>query len=150
MMYLHSAMLLNYTYFYDSQSLSNILPMGVADTKITNEILCGDGLKPAVQKSLIGCIGCIIMMTSSNGHIFRVTGALCGEFTGRRWIPCTHKGQWRGALMFSLICAWINGWVNNRGAGDLRHHRAHYDVAEMIIIHESHFATALFKTHHRV
>ena len=31
-----------------------------------------------------------------------------------------HKGQWRGALMFSLICAWINGWVNNREAGDLR------------------------------
>ena len=30
--------------------------------------------------------------------------------------------------MFSLICAWINGWVNNREAGDLRQHRAHYDV----------------------
>ena len=32
-----------------------------------------------------------------------------------RWpvIP-PHKGQWRGDLMFSLICAWINGWVNNR------------------------------------
>ena len=29
-----------------------------------------------------------------------------------------HKGQWRVALMFSLICAWINGWVNNREAGD--------------------------------
>ena len=29
-----------------------------------------------------------------------------------------HKGQWRGALMFSLICVWINGWVNNREAGD--------------------------------
>ena len=39
-----------------------------------------------------------------------------------------HKGQWRGALMFSLICAWINGWVNNRGAGDFRRHCAHYDV----------------------
>ena len=39
-----------------------------------------------------------------------------------------HKGQWRGALMFSLIYAWINGWVNNREAGDLRRHRAHYDV----------------------
>ena len=25
-----------------------------------------------------------------------------------------HKGQWRGALMFSLICAWINGWVMPR------------------------------------
>ena len=31
-----------------------------------------------------------------------------------------HKGQWRGALMFSLIFAWTNGWVNNRDAGDLR------------------------------
>ena len=30
-----------------------------------------------------------------------------------------HKGQWRGALMFSLVCAWINGWVNNSEAGDL-------------------------------
>ena len=42
-----------------------------------------------------------------------------------------HKGQWRGALMFSLICAWINGWVNNGEAGDLRRHRAHYDVIVM-------------------
>ena len=39
-----------------------------------------------------------------------------------------HKGQWRGALMFCLICVWINGWVNNREAGDLRRYRAHYDV----------------------
>ena len=39
-----------------------------------------------------------------------------------------HKGQWRGALIFPLICAWINSWVNNREAGDLRRHRAHYDV----------------------
>ena len=29
-----------------------------------------------------------------------------------------HKGQWRGTLMYSLICAWINRWVNNREAGD--------------------------------
>ena len=42
-----------------------------------------------------------------------------------------HKGQWRRALMFSLICAWINGWVNNSEAGDLRRHRAHYDVTLM-------------------
>ena len=32
------------------------------------------------------------------------------------------------ALMFSLICAWTNDWVNDRDAGDLRHHRAHYDA----------------------
>ena len=42
-----------------------------------------------------------------------------------------HKGQWRGALMFSLICAWISGWVNNREAGDLRRYCAHYDVIVM-------------------
>ena len=39
-----------------------------------------------------------------------------------------HKGQWRRALMFSLICVWINGCVKNRKAGDLRRYRAHYDV----------------------
>ena len=43
-----------------------------------------------------------------------------------------HKGQWRGALMFYLICAWTNRWVNNREAGDLRRHQAHYDVSVMI------------------
>ena len=42
-----------------------------------------------------------------------------------------HKGQWRGALMFTLICARINGWVNNREADDLRRYRAHYDVIVM-------------------
>ena len=71
------------------------------------------------------------MMTSSNGNIFRVTGHLSGEFTGPRWIPRT-KASDAGLLMFSLICAWINGWVNNGAAGELRHHRAHYYVIVMI------------------
>ena len=57
-----------------------------------------------------------------------------------RWIHRSpvnslHKGQWRGAFMFSLICAWINLWVNNREAGDLRRYRAHYDVIVMISHH---------------
>ena len=42
-----------------------------------------------------------------------------------------HKGQWRGALMFSLICAWTNSWANNQNAGDLRHHCTHYDITVM-------------------
>ena len=46
-------------------------------------------------------------------------------------VNCPHTGQWRGALMFSLTCAWINGWVDNRKAGDLRRNRAHYDVIVM-------------------
>ena len=66
------------------------------------------------------------MMTSSNENIFRVTGPLCGEFTGPGEFPA--QGQWRGALMFSVICAWINDWVNNCEAGDLRGHLGHYDV----------------------
>ena len=44
-----------------------------------------------------------------------------------------HKGQWRGALIFSLICVWIERWVNNHEAGDLERHRAHYDVIVMQI-----------------
>ena len=42
-----------------------------------------------------------------------------------------HESQWRGALMFSLICAWIHGWVNNHEAGNLRRYRVHYDVIVM-------------------
>ena len=44
------------------------------------------------------------------------------------------KGQWRGALMLSLILACINGWVNNLEAGDLRLNRAHYDVIVMTVL----------------
>ena len=42
------------------------------------------------------------------------------------------KGQWRGALIFSLVCALANVWVNNRDAGDLRRHRSHYYVTVMV------------------
>ena len=71
--------------------------------------------------------GCPIM-TSSNGNIFRPF--LRGEFTGHRWIILL--GQWRGALIFSLICAWMNGLVNNSEAGDLRRHRDYYDVIVLL------------------
>ena len=46
-------------------------------------------------------------------------------------VNSTYKGKWRGALMVSLICGWINGGVNNRETGDLRRYRAHYDVTVM-------------------
>ena len=52
-----------------------------------------------------------------------------------------HKVQWRGALMFSVICVWINGWVNNREAGDLRRYRAHYDVTVMCHCYSADVAT---------
>ena len=46
----------------------------------------------------------------------------------RYWPFVREIHRWRGALMFSLICVWINGWVNNGEAGDLRRYRANYDV----------------------
>ena len=59
-----------------------------------------------------------LIMTSSNGNIFRVTGLLCGEFTGHRWIR-RPKAIDADLWSFLWFAPWINGWVNNR---------AHYDV----------------------
>ena len=70
------------------------------------------------------------MMTSSNGNIFRVTGHLCGEFTGPRWIPHT-KANDAELWCLLLICVWINGCVNNREAGDLRRYCVPYGVTVM-------------------
>ena len=73
-----------------------------------------------------------IMMTSLNG-----TFQCCWPFVREihRWsVNYPHKGQCRWALMFSLICARINGWVNNNESGYLRCHRAHYDVTVMMCI----------------
>ena len=47
-------------------------------------------------------------------------------------VNSSYKGRWRGALMFSAICGWTNGSVNNRDAGDLRRRRAYYDVTVMV------------------
>ena len=69
---------------------------------------------------------CANIMTSSNGNIFRVTGHLCGEFTGHRWIPFTKASD--AALWYFLWSAWINGWVHNSEVGDLRCHHSHYGI----------------------
>ena len=66
-------------------------------------------------------------------HQMKTFSALLAICAGNSPVPVNspHKGQWRGALMFSLNCTWINGWVNNRESGDLRRHSAHYDVIVM-------------------
>ena len=53
-----------------------------------------------------------------------------------------HKGKWSGTLMYSLICAWTNGWAKNRCVGDLRRHCAHYDVIIMDI--SRHWVNGIF------
>ena len=94
----------------------------------------GRGMKALSQ--ILSDVSLSYSLTSSNGNMFRVTGFCAGNspvtagnspVTGE--FP-SHR-QWRGALMFSLICACTNGWVNNRDVVDLRRHRTHYDVTVM-------------------
>ena len=72
----------------------------------------------------------LIMMTSSNGKYFpRYWSFVRGIH--RSPVNSPNQGQWRGALMFSLISNWTNSWANNGDTGDLRRHRTHYDVIIM-------------------
>ena len=87
------------------------------------------------------------MMTSSNGNIFPVTGHL---WIHRSQVNSRTKGQWLGALMFSLICGWTSGWLNNRDAGDLKRHQAHYDVTVMGCSGLSAFRKSGSSVRHRV
>ena len=68
--------------------------------------VCGIGVVGFYFAYIISAV-CIwwvswFMMTSSNGHIFRVTGHLCGEFTGPRWIPCTKASDAELWCLFDL------------------------------------------------
>ena len=77
----------------------------------------------------------LIMMTSSNGKKSALL-TLCSGIH-RSPVNSPHEGQWRRALVFSLIYAWINDWANSGEAGDLRRHRTHYDVTVMKFWYES-------------
>ena len=65
------------------------------------------------------------------------------EFTGPGEFPT--QSQWRGALMFTLIWARINCWVNTREAGDLRRYPAHCDVRVMsrVLLNQIHLKHTL-------
>ena len=78
---------------------------------------------------------------------------------GIHWslVNSPHKGQWHRVLMFSLIWAWIDGWVNNGSACDLRCH-FHYDVTIMKLFHYAIFVIqtgcrwihiGMMRVHHR-
>ena len=64
-----------------------------------------------------------LMMASSNGNIFRVTGPFCGNSTVTGEFP--SKGPETRSFDGFLSVPWINDWVNNCDAGDMRRHRAH-------------------------
>ena len=93
--------------------------------------LCGKlTLYIACEDLLYIFILCFYMITSSNGNLFRATGPLCGELYGRWWILRT-KATEAELWCFFLSAPWMNGWLNNCEVGDLRCHRAYYDIIEM-------------------
>ena len=71
-----------------------------------------------------------LMMTSSNGTIFRVTGPLCGEFTNPGEFPAQRPMMRSFDVFFDLR---LNKRVNKRESGDLRCHCGHYDVNVMFV-----------------
>ena len=89
-----------------------------------------DGYHPVTKRRMQRFL--LDIMTLSHGNMFCVTGPLCGEFTSHWWIPLT-KANNTELWCFLWSVPWINGWVNNCEAGDLRHHHAHYDIIVMNI-----------------
>ena len=103
-------------------------------------------IKTYYKKHVACCIGWYLYRNShcipwTTWHEFGHDDVIKWKHFPRNWpfvreihrspVNFPHKGQWRGALMFSLIYAWINDWVNNREAGDLRRQHGHYDVIVM-------------------
>ena len=69
-------------------------------------------------------------------HQMETFSALLALFVGNSPVTDEFPSQrpMTRSFMFSLTCAWIDGWVKNREAGDLRRHRAHYDVIVMSLL----------------
>ena len=78
-------------------------------------------------------VGCIlpVLPLKWGTMILRTYGGTLDTILHQVRSSLEFKSQWRGALIFSLLCVWINGWVKNRKAGDLRRYRSHYDVTVM-------------------
>ena len=124
-----------YIYIYIYDSFTRSLPSLVHSSYIAvTRSYIFDMPPSSVTHTRHICIVTFIISAQS----FIVTDCLL-SIAIMRWLPAVavspvnspHKSQWRGALMFSLICVWINDWVNNCEAGDLRRYRAHYDVIVM-------------------
>ena len=111
---------------------------------LTNNQVSGDLQYPDAQAtSLKWWQWCLLELDFLRQFFFKHDDVIKWKHFPRYWpfvrgihrspVNSPHKGQWRGALMFTLICARINGWVNNCEAGDLRRYHAHYDVTIMHI-----------------
>ena len=64
-------------------------------------------------------------------HQMETFSALLATCVGNS--PVTGEFPVQRPVIF-FICTWMNGWVNNREAGDLKRHRAHYNVTVMLYV----------------
>ena len=67
-----------------------------------------------------------LLLSCKVNHLLLILWHTYKTFRSPMYSP--HKGQCRGTLMFSLVCAWTSGWPNSQDAGNLRCHRAHFDI----------------------
>ena len=131
-LYHHSIILIIYIHIFICPGKSSFLSIVIVQSMMHANI----NIIHQSLKALFACLHitlCHYMMTSSNGNIFSITGPLCGELTSHWWIP-PIKANDAELWCFLWSVPWINSWVNNREAGDLRCCRSHYDVIVMIII----------------
>ena len=114
---------------------------GGSGVKALSQILSDESLSYSLKHISTGEHSLHISWRSTHPHIYISyfqDDVMKWKYVPRYWpfvrgihrslVNSPYKGQCRRALMFSLICAWPNGWVNNQYADDLRRYRAHYDV----------------------
>ena len=85
--------------------------------------------KGHVMQKVFQCNKAIMAILCTLTHQMETFSALLSLCAGNSPVTCEFPEQ--KLWCFSLICAWINVWENNREAGDLRRHHAHYDVTVM-------------------
>ena len=115
--------------------LTNNLTLLVSITLDFNELNWSPARDKDTTKHCIAPALYRVSLVSWWRHQMETFSALLAFVRGihRSPVNSPHKGQWRGTFMFSLISTRTNGWVNNLHAGDLRRHRAHYDVTLMFL-----------------
>ena len=100
------------------------------NNKIQKDLLCNIQYKHIFVFIKCNALNtCLII--SRWRHQMETFSALLALCAGNSPVNSPQKGQWRGALIFSLNCARTNGWVHNRDTGDLTRHCAHYIVTVM-------------------
>ena len=133
---------LGWHYQWDEGQIGHVTLVAIAGTIILTPCLWIKSLQPIWRSGIDFVLGFLILKWVAGTWLHCHDDVIKWKHFPRYWpfvrgihqppVNSPHKGQWRGVLMFSLICVYINGWENSREAGDFRRYRAHYDVIVMV------------------